>query len=99
MFHHVVLMEFTAQADQSFFEKVEEFAERIRRTAANLQCYVFRQNIALRSDGLRYAIVSSFSSSADHDAYQASAVHQEMKAFMTPCIARIVVCDIDENLT
>lgn len=98
MFHHVVVMEFTAQADQSFFNKVEEFSERIRRAAPNLHRYVFRKNIASRSDGLKYAIIGSFSSRADHDAYQASSLHQEMKAYMTPYIARIVVCDIDEDL-
>ncbi len=97
MFHHVVLMEFTVQADPSFFNKVEEFSERIRHTAPNLHRYVFRKNIASRSNGLNYAIIGSFSTSADHDAYQASSLHQEMKAYMTPYIARIVVCDVDED--
>lgn len=97
MFHHVVLMEFTAAADQRFFEQVEAYSERIRRSAPNLLRYVFGRNVASRSDGLPYGIVSSFASAADHDAYQVSPVHQEMKAYMTPFIARIVVCEIDED--
>ena len=97
MFHHLVLMAFTAQADQAFHDKVEGFAERIRRTAPRLRRYEFRRNVASRSDGLDWAVFGSFDSSADHDAYQVSEVHQQMKAFMTPYIARIVVCDIDEE--
>lgn len=96
MFHHVVLMRFTAEADQVFLDKVEEFCEQIRKSARNLRRYVFRPNLASRSDGLDWGIISSFESPADHDAYQVSSVHQEMKAYMTPRIARIVVCEIDE---
>lgn len=99
MFHHVVLMEFTAEADRHFLDRVEAFAERVRRATPKLLKYVFSRNIASRSDGLTYGIVSTFASSADHDAYQVSDVHQQMKAYMTPYIARIVVCEIDEERT
>ena len=68
-----------------------------RRTAPRLHRYDFRRNVASRSDGLDWAVFGSFESSADHDAYQESEAHQQMKAFMTPYIARIVVCDIDEE--
>lgn len=96
MFHHVVLMQFTPEADQTFLDKVEGFSEQIRKSARNLHRYAFKPNVASRSDGLDWAVVGSFVSSADHDVYQASPVHQEMKAFMSPYIARIVVCDVDE---
>ena len=96
MFHHVVLMQFTAEANQDFLDKVEAFSEQIRKSARNLRGYVFKPNLASRSGGLNWGIVGSFASSADHDAYQVSPVHQQMKVFMTPYIARIVVCDIDE---
>lgn len=97
MFHHVVLMEFTADADQRFLEQVEAYSERIRRSAPNLLRYVFGRNVASRSGGFPYGIVSSFVSAADHDAYQMSATHQEMKAYLTPYIARIVVCEMEED--
>jgi predicted GNAT superfamily acetyltransferase len=96
MFHHVVLMKFSAAADTAFFDRVEGFCERIRACAPNLQRYVFKANLSARRDGLDWAIVSSFDSSNDHDEYQASPLHQEMKTFMTPFIDRIVVCDVDE---
>jgi len=96
MFHHVVLMQFGARADRAFFATVEAYAVKIRASTSNLGRYVFGPNLASRSDGLTHAIVGSFATSADHDAYQASPVHQEMKAFMAPYLARIVVCDIDE---
>ena len=97
MFHHVVLMSFTPDADRTFHQTVESFADEIRRSAPNLHCYEFRRNLASRSDGLDWAVFGSFASSADHDVYQASEAHQRMKAYMTPFIARIVVCDIDEE--
>lgn len=97
MFHHVVLMQFTDEADQRLLESVEAFAERIRSSTPGLLHYVFGNNVASRNDGLSYGIVSSFASSADHDAYQVSEVHQQMKAYMTPFIARIVVCEVDEE--
>lgn len=97
MFHHVVLMEFTPEADQRFLDRVEAYAEQLRRSAPNLVRYVFSRNVASRSDGLAWGIVSSFASAADHDAYQVSETHQEMKAYMAPYIARIVVCDLDED--
>ena len=96
MFHQVVLMQFTAAANQDFRDKVEAFCEQIRKSARNLRGYVFKPNLASRSDGLNWAVVGSFATSADHDTYQVSPVHQRMKAFMTPYISRIVVCDIDE---
>lgn len=97
MFHHVVAMQFNERADQAFFDKAEEYCERIRCTAKHLRCYVMRKNLATRSDGLTHVILASFDTSADHDVYQVSDVHVEMKAFMIPRIARIVVCDIDDS--
>lgn len=97
MFHHVVLMHFSREADAKFHARVEDFCECIRKSAANQRGYVFRPNLASRRDGLEWAIVSSFASATDHDAYQASPLHQEMKAYMTPFIERIVVCDVDED--
>ena len=49
------------------------------------------------ADGLTHGIVGVFTSSAAHDAYQVSPAHQEMKAFMTTRMARIVVLDTDQG--
>ena len=87
MFHHVVLMEFTAEADRHFLDHVEAFAERVRRAAPNPLKYVFSR-IASRSDGLTYGIVRRGSA----DAYQVS-THQQMKAYMTPYIAHRLEID------
>lgn len=97
MFHHVVLMKFSPNVERDFFEKVEAFCERIRSAEDRPLGYVFRPNLASRSDGLDYGIVASFESSSAHDIYQLSEVHQEMKSYMSPLIDRIVVCDIDET--
>lgn len=96
MFHHVVLMQFSPDIERDFFERVEAYCERIRALSDRPLGYVFRRNIASRSDGLDYGIVASFESSSAHDVYQLSEVHQEMKSYMSPFIDRIVVCDIDE---
>jgi len=96
LFHHIVLMKYSPQADAGFLERVEGYCERIRRSSPGVQRYVHLRNDAARRDALDWAIVSSFESSQAHDAYQVSPLHQEMKAFMTPFIERIVVCDAQE---
>lgn len=98
MFHHVVLMKFSERADPAFHAEVESFCERLRHGTPKPQRYVYHRNLASRSDGLTHGIVTVFESAADHDRYQVSPTHQAMKAFMTPYIERIVVCDIDEDL-
>ncbi|MDR1967778.1 MAG: Dabb family protein [Burkholderiaceae bacterium] len=98
MFHHVVLMKFTAAADPAFHAAVEAYCERVRAGDPPPQRYVYHRNIAPRSDGLDYAIVAAFKDSAEHDRYQVSATHLEMKAFMAPFIERLVACDIDEAM-
>lgn len=97
MFHHVVLMKFRESADAAFFDRVEKYAEELRRVTPNMHRYVFKQNIASRADGLTHGIIATFESSADHDGYQVSPVHVEMRDYMAPVIERIVVCDIDEE--
>jgi heme-degrading monooxygenase HmoA len=97
MFHHIVLMRFTADADAQFLSRAEHFCEQIRRSTPGLEHYVLRRNAASRADGLDWAIVSSFRSAADHDAYQVSDLHQQMKHYMTPFIERIVACDVNEE--
>lgn len=99
MFHHVVLMEFSSLADQIFLKKVEDFAEQVRRSTPKFHRYVFKKNIALRSDGLTHGIVSTFETSTDHDVYQASSIHLEMKTYMAPFLSRVVVLDFDEALS
>ena len=97
MFHHVVAMQFGPGADQAFFDRVEAYCERIRRSGSHVLRYVFRENLASRNDGLTHVILSAFASAADHDAYQVSPVHVEMKAFMLPHIVRIVVCELEDG--
>lgn len=98
MFHHVVLMKFTEHAGPAFHAAVESFCDRVRSGTPRPQRYVYRNNIASRSEGLQHGIVAVFRNAAEHDLYQVSDVHQEMKAYMTPFIERIVVCDIDEEM-
>lgn len=95
MFHHVVLMAFSSDADQVFLQKVDQFAEQVRRSTPRLHRYVFRENIASRSDGLTHGIVSAFDTSKDHDVYQTSPIHLEMEAYMAPFLSRIVVLDLE----
>ncbi len=98
MFLHVVLLEFHETADADFFKAVQWHAGRIRSECKNLLMYDFRPNLADRSDGLNYAVVSGFTDSAAHDAYQVCAAHEAMKNFIMPHIKRITVFDGDVNL-
>lgn len=95
MFYHVVMMKLTEDADAAFHAKVEAFSAEIRRSAKGLVAYDYGRNLADRSQGYDMAVVGAFKTSADHDAYQVSDVHQRMKGFMTPVIADLVVCDFE----
>ena len=98
MFHHVVLMKFGSQAGPKFHAAVEAYSERVRNGFPRPERYVYRRNSASRADGLSFAIIAAFASAADHEQYQVSEVHLEMKDYMTSFIERIVVCDVDEDL-
>lgn len=93
MFYHVVLMTFTPEAGPAFFDRVEHFARRVRAECADVVTYGLTENVASRADGLTHGLVCVFGSSQAHDDYQVSPAHVEMKAFISPFIARIVVLD------
>jgi Stress responsive A/B Barrel Domain len=94
MFFHVVMMRLT-DADDAFLSRVRHYEERIRRELPYVRDYMFGRNIAVRAKGLTWTVIGTFDLSTDHDRYQVSALHQEMKAFMAPHIADIAVCDFD----
>ena len=95
MFYHIVMMRFNDRADAAFHRQVEAYSERIRRECRGLLHYDYGLNIAARAKGYDRAILSVFESSAAHEVYQVSALHQEMKTFMTPYFEDLVVCDTD----
>lgn len=94
MFHHVVMLSL-ANVDAAFHARVEAYARRMPLEVRGIQSYAYGRNAADRSKGYDWAVIGVFESSAAHDAYQLSPLHQELKAFMTPHIAEIVVCDLD----
>ena len=95
MFFHVVMMRLSDDADASVHARIHEFVGRVRRELDYVRDYHFGRNVADRGKGYDWAVIGTFDTSADHDRYQVSTVHQEMKAFMTPYISDIVVCDFD----
>lgn len=94
MFFHVVMMRLT-DTDDAFLARASHYAERIRHELPYVRDYHFGRNDAARANGFTSVVIGTFGSATDHDLYQVSAVHQEMKAFMSPHIADIVVCDHD----
>jgi hypothetical protein len=95
MFYHIVMMRFTDTAGAEFHRQVEAYAGRIRRDCGGLIHYDYGMNVASRGKGFDRVILAVFESSAAHDRYQVSPAHQDMKAYMTPFIGDLVVCDSD----
>lgn len=93
MFMHVVLMRYADDAPADLLPTIDAFVGRVRRECAGVLRYDHALNTASRARGFDHAIVALFDSAALHEAYQHSPVHQEMKAWMTPWIADLVVCD------
>jgi hypothetical protein len=97
MFTHIVLMKLKPEADAHFHARVQEYAARLRRELAYVKTWDLVPNVAGRAQGFSHAAVSKFASSADHDRYQDSPVHQEMKKFMTPYFIDVIACDFDSE--
>lgn len=95
MFYHLVMMRYTDKADAEFHRRVEGFARRVRAECGGIVHYDYGANVASRAKGYDWVVAGVFESSAVHDAYQVSPPHQEMKAYMMPFIADLVVCDMD----
>ena len=93
MYMHIVMLEFSPGTGPEFFRQVQAYSERIRAECADVMIYHFGANEAARAQGYTHAVVSAFKDSAAHDAYQISPAHQEMKSYMAPNIARVVVFD------
>src|SRR5690606_3107459 len=96
MFYHTVLMELS-DVDETFLAKVEHYADRIRRELPYVRDYRFAKNCAARAQGYDWVVIGVFDTGSDHDAYQISPAHQEMKAHMKPLIARLIACDFDSG--
>ena len=94
MFQHVVLMRLVG-VDAAFHARVQEYARRMPLELPGVERFHYGPNVADRRKGHDWAVIAEFASAADHDAYQVSALHQELKAYMTPHIAELVVCDLD----
>lgn len=94
MFHHIVMMQLT-DANTSFFAQVAEFEARVLAELDYVRVYHFGSNLASRAKHYQWVVIAVFDSAADHERYQVSTVHQQMRAFMMPHIADLVVCDFD----
>lgn len=96
MFYHAVLMNLR-RVDAAFLARVQGYAERIRGELKYVRDYRFGPNVAARARHYGWCVLAAFDDAADHERYQVSVAHKEMKAFMAPHIAAIVVCDVDTH--
>lgn len=83
--------------DREFLDRVQHYVARVRAEVPSVRHYGFGRNLAGRGKGFDWVVVGVFDSSADHDAYQVAPVHIEMRDFMTPHIADMVVCDFADD--
>lgn len=96
MFYHAVLMNLE-DASAEFLARVEDFAARVRAELPYVRDYHFGPNLASRAGPYRWTVIATFDDEEAHERYQVSPVHQEMKAYMGPRIAQIVVCDVESS--
>jgi len=94
MFYHAVLMELSDTSTE-FLAQVDAYAGRVRAELAYVRDYHFGPNLASRAGPYRWVVMATFDTEEDHERYQVSEVHTQMKAFMGPHIAGIVVCDVE----
>jgi len=94
MFHHVVMMRYSEAADAAFHDRVRHYVERIRTESKGLVSFDHGSNGADRGKDYPWAVIGVFKTEADHDAYQVSPAHVELRDYMTPVIEDMVVCDM-----
>lgn len=96
MFYHVVLLNLKGLGPDSLFS-LNGFASRMRDELPYVREFYFGVNKASRAGKYGWTVVATFDNDGDHERYQASAVHQEMKAFLGPFIVDIVVADVETH--
>jgi len=96
MFYHAVLMKLS-NTDPATLARIAHYERRILAELAYVRDYRFGRNVASRAGNFDWVVVAAFDSFADHERYQVSDVHQEMKAFMAQYITDLIVCDIDSG--
>jgi len=94
MFYHVVLLNLKG-LDPASLTNLHGFASRMRVELPFVREFHFGVNKATRSAQYGWTVVASFDNENDHERYQVSDVHQQMKAFLTPFIEDIVVADVE----
>ena len=95
MFFHMVLMSIKSETEDSFYEKVEDYANRIRTELPYVRKYSFTRNVASRAKGYNWVVYGLFDSEDDHEEYQISPVHQEMKAYIASFTDDMIACDAE----
>ena len=94
MFHHVVLLNLKG-LDPASLSELHGFASRMRDVLPYVREFYFGINKASRAAQYGWTVVATFDNEDDHERYQISDLHQEMKAFLTPFIEDIVVADVE----
>ncbi|MFA7665302.1 MAG: Dabb family protein [Burkholderiaceae bacterium] len=94
MFYHTVLLDLRDPSPE-FIEQLNDYAARMQAELPYVRDYYFGPNLASRAAQFKWTVVATFDSEADHERYQVSDIHQQMKAFLTPQIAEIVVSDVE----
>ena len=94
MFQHVVMMKYSDAADDGFMAHVASYVERVGQECSGVLSYDHGPNLSDRGRHYTHAVIARFESHAAHGAYQVSPAHEEMKAYMTPFIEDLVVCDL-----
>ena len=95
MLYHIILLRYTERADAAFQAGVHAYVDRIRSQCTGLRRLEYGKNIADRGKGYDWVWVSAFDSQDAHENFQISTVHQELKMYLAPFVADVVVCDAD----
>jgi hypothetical protein len=76
---------------------MNQYVERAKQELPYLHEFCFARNLASRAAQYQWTVVATFDNEADHERYQVSDVHQQMKADLGPHIVEIVVSDVDTS--
>jgi len=97
MFHHTVLLSLAPMADSAFFERFVRFEAQVVASCAGVIRYRLLPNDAPSRKSFGHVLVSAFESRAAFVDYDRCALHTEIKAFLGPFVADLVVADADDT--
>ncbi len=95
LFHHCCLFALAAPPDAALLAELERFSAAFRAAFPAIRRYRFGANLSRKAGRFGLVLYSAFDDEASFRAYVASALHDEVAAFLAPLVTETMIGDIE----